>query len=246
MNINFVPEDYIQNNDSRRTNLICIGLLCIILIAIGGAFVAIKMRQRTLNNHEKSLDAEMVKKKEQIKTVEQIQQKRNAMWATATTTLDLIEPLPKSIILSLLTNYLPKDTSLVKIGMIQKEPQPGAQAAPPADKFQAMQDKEKQAGGQKVSKERMYETKMEIEGIAPSDIEVASYIEKLNGSSLLKNVALVESVQMAGKDTKQAGNDDEKKRRFKLTAMLNKDLSLTDNDVELIAYHGNSQTTLDD
>ncbi len=244
MNINFVPDDYIQNNESRRTNLICIGLLCIILIAIGGAFGAIKMRQRTLNNHEKSLDTEMVKKKEQIKTVEQIQQKRNAMWATATTTLDLIEPMPKSIILSLLTNYLPKDTSLMRVAMIQKEPQGGIQA-PAADKFQTLQDKEKQAAAPKPSRERMYETKMEIEGIAPSDIEVASYIEKLSSSTILKNVALVESVQMAI-DPKQQVKSDEKKRKFKLTAMLNKDLSLTDSDVELIAYHGNSQAMLED
>ncbi len=245
MNINFVPEDYIQNNESRRTNLICIGLLCIILIAIGGAFGAIKIRQRALNNHEKSLDADMIKKKEQIKTVEQIQQKRNEMWTTATTTLDLIEPLPKSIILSLLTNYLPKDTTLLRIGMIQKEPAGSAQTPPPADKFQSLQDKEKQATAQKVSRERLYETKMEIEGIAPSDIEVASYIEKLSGSPLLRNVALVESVQMAS-DPKQQTKSNEKNRKFKLTLMLNKDFSLTDKDVELIAYNGNSQTTLED
>ena len=223
------------------TNLICISLLSIILVAVAAAFGAIRMRQHTLNTREASLDADLVKKKEQIKTIEQIQKQRNTMWTTAATTLDLIDPVPKSLLLSLLTNYLPKDISLIRIGLIQKEQQGGVQAKPPADKFQAMQDKEKQTAEQKVSKEKMLETQMEIEGIAPSDIEVASYIEQLSGSALLKNVALVESVQMP----KQSSGD-EKMRRFKLTVMLNKDTALTDKDVELIAYHGNSQTTLND
>jgi hypothetical protein len=245
INVNFIPDDYIQNNESKRTNLICIGLLAIIILAIAGAFGAIKMRQHTLDSRESALDADMIKKKEQIKTVEQIQKRRNAMWATAVTTVDLIEPFPKSILLALLTNNLPKDVSFLRIGLIQKEQAAAAQAKPAADKFQAMQDKEKTAAEQKVSKEKLLASYIEIEGIAPSDIEVASYIEKLSGSFLLKNVALIESVQMPKPEAKKEVTD-EKVRRFKLSAMINREAAITEDQVIQIAYLGTSQTQLKD
>ena len=246
VNINFIPDDYIQNNESRRVNLICITLLSIILVAIGGAFGAIRMRQHTLNTRETAIDAELAKKKEQIKTVDQLQKQRNTMWTTALTTAELIDPVPKSVLLASLTNSLPKGVSLLKLSLIQKEqaakPQ---QTKAPADKYQAMQDKEKSAAAQKVSQEKMLETQISIEGVAPSDIEVASYIEQLSTSALLTDVALVESSQMAKAGAKQ-DTSDEKMRRFKLTASLRKDIQITEKEVKQIVYNSGKETAVND
>jgi hypothetical protein len=46
VNINFVPDDYAQSNESRRTNLIYLVLFAVVMIALGGSFVSIKIRQR--------------------------------------------------------------------------------------------------------------------------------------------------------------------------------------------------------
>ncbi len=62
--------------------------------------------------------------------------------------------------------------------------------------------------------------------MAPSDLQVAAYIERLSTSSLLDNVALVES--------KEYKIEDSTFRRFKLTAMLGKDVHLTKDDVKKI------------
>ncbi len=67
---------------------------------------------------------------------------------------------------------------------------------------------------------------MEIEGIAPSDLQVAAYIEHLSSSALLDNVALVESQE------KKVGEIPF--RQFKLTAMLAKEVHLTKDDVDKI------------
>ncbi|MHC4708512.1 MAG: PilN domain-containing protein, partial [Planctomycetota bacterium] len=69
-----------------------------------------------------------------------------------------------------------------------------------------------------------------IEGTAPSDLQVAAYIERLSISSLLDNVALVES--------KECKIEDDTFRQFKLTAMLRKDVHLTKEDVERIRGKG--------
>jgi len=71
---------------------------------------------------------------------------------------------------------------------------------------------------------------MDIEGIAPSDLQVAAYIERLSNSSLLDNVALVESKEHKIEDTTF--------RRFKLTAMLRKNVHLGNEDIEGIRAGG--------
>ena len=46
LNINFVPDDYVQSGESRRTNLMCLVLVVLVMAALGGSFVTIKIRQR--------------------------------------------------------------------------------------------------------------------------------------------------------------------------------------------------------
>jgi hypothetical protein len=70
------------------------------------------------------------------------------------------------------------------------------------------------------------ETHIDIGGVAPSDLQVAAYIERLDNSTLLNNVALVES--------KEHKTDDGTFRQFKLTAMLRKDVHLSKEDIERI------------
>ena len=246
VNINFIPDDYIRNNESRRINLICIALLSIILVAIMGAFGAIRMRQRTLNIREASIDMDLTKKKGQIKTIDQLQKQRNTMWSTALMTVELIDPVPKSMLLASLTNSLPKGVSFLRLSLIQKEQAANSQQQKnAANKYEAMQDKEKTAAAVRSSKEKMLDTQINIEGVAPSDIEVAAYIEQLSRSALLTDVALVESVQMPNQSSKQDSQEG-KMRRFKLSALLRKDIQITEKDVEQIAYNSGAETALGD
>jgi hypothetical protein len=62
--------------------------------------------------------------------------------------------------------------------------------------------------------------------MSPSDLQVAAYIERLGGSILLTDVALVES--------KEKKVDDTAFRQFKLTAMLRPEVHLTKEDVDEI------------
>ena len=226
VNINFVPDDYIQNNESRRTNLMYLILLVVIMMALGGSFITIKIRQRACATKEKLVNSRMTKMQEAIKQFDDLQVKKRAMMKTALTTAELLEPVPRSILLASLTNNLPAGVSLLKLNMIQKEPKPKPNShAATISKYQAAQV-EKKVAQDKLSPEQLLETLIEIEGMAPSDLQVASYIECLSNSSLLDNVALVES--------KEFKIDDSTFRQFKLTAMLQKNVHLTKNDVETI------------
>jgi Tfp pilus assembly protein PilN len=224
VNINFVPDDYIQNNESKRTNLMYIILLVVVMTALGGSFITIKIRQRACRAKENLINTRMAKMHEAIQQFDDLQVKKRTMMKTALTTAELLEPVPRSILLASLTNNLPSGVSLVNLTLLQKEPKNSNNVAV-SSKYQTAQAGNK-TGSSKLSPEQMLETYIEIEGMAPSDLQVASYIERLSNSTLMNNVALVES--------KEHKINDGTFRQFKLTAMLKNDVRLTKNDVETI------------
>ena len=225
-NINFVPDDYVQNTESSRTNLLYLVLFGVVMIALCGSFMTIKIRQRACGVKEQIVNTKMGKIQEAIKKFEELQTKRGEMMRTALTTSQLIEPVPRSVLLASLTNNLPQGVSLLTLNLIQQESGRSLQSAP-TSKYQAKQAKKTAANSAQVSKERLLETYIDLDGVAPSDLQVADYIGRLGNSSLLDNVALVESKEHEVKDSIMF-------RRFKLTAMLKKEVHLTSQDVKNI------------
>ncbi len=223
VNINFVPDDYVQNTESRRMNLIYIVLLLAVLVALGGSFVTIKIRQRACMVKENLVNQRMAQTQETMKQLDELQAKRREMMKTALTTAELLEPVPRSILLAALTNNLPSGVSLMDLTLMQKEPKNTVQSA--VSKFQATQTGTKEAQ-ERLSIEQLLETHINIEGVATSDLQVAEFIKKLSVSNLLDNVALIESKEFKVEDTTF--------RRFKLTAMLKKEVHLSKDDVESI------------
>ncbi|MEJ2701538.1 MAG: PilN domain-containing protein [Sedimentisphaerales bacterium] len=228
VNVNFVPDDYAQGNECRRTNFMYIVLLAVMMVALGGSYAAIMIRQRTCVASEKDVNQKLAQKQEAIEQFEELQTKRREMMKTALTTAELIEPVPRSIVLASLTNNLPEGVSLSHLSVIQKAPKPGSRAAARTSKYDAQKAKQgsdAQDDGS-TNPEKLLETHIKIGGIAPSDLQVAAYMERLGRSPLMDAVALVES--------KESKLERGTFRQFKLTAMLKKDVHLTKDDVEQI------------
>jgi Tfp pilus assembly protein PilN len=238
ININFVPDDYVRNNESKRTNVIYIFLFVVVMVALSGSFFTIKYRKKMLNDREKTVDSELAQRKGEIEKVQQLQDKRNQMWSRALITAELIEPVSKSLLLASLTNNLPNGVSLLKLNLIQKESEDplrvGASTA--TTKYQSLKNSGAKASVETQSLEKGLETHIDIEGIAPSDLEVAAYIERLGNSMLITNVALVESREFEAKNSKS--KSPQKFRHFKLTAMLNNNVELTSENIKLLSDSG--------
>lgn len=225
-NINFVPDDYIQNNESRRVNFVCVILFVIVMAALIGSFATIKIRQRECLEQEANVNARMSDLQESIRQFEELQIKRKEMMKTALMTAELIEPVPRSIVLAALTNNLPPGASLGTVHLKQ-EIAKGRMNPPSArNHYQAAKDKMKGKQPERLSPERQLETNIDIGGMAPTDLQVAAYIERLALSPLLERVSLVESVE--------ATVDDNVLRNFKLKARLRKEVHLTKDDVARI------------
>jgi hypothetical protein len=232
LNINFVPDDYVQSSESQRTNLIYLVLLAVVMMALGGLFVTIKIRQHVLCHEVARIDAEMAQEEEDLKRLSELQAKQKEMMKTALTTTQLLEPVPRSVLLASLTNSLPIGVSLLRLDMIQKESKQAGSALASTNRYQTAQVN-KTSAQRAGTVEKLSETHIDIGGIAPSDLQVADYIERLSDSILLQNVALVESKEHKIEDTTF--------RQFKLTAMLRSDVQLSADDVdEIRAEHENA------
>jgi hypothetical protein len=223
MNINFVPDDYVQKKESLRANTFYLVLFLIAMSALAGTFAVIKMRQKAALADQVAVSKRMDDAKKTIAQLEELQAKKKQMMKNVLLTAELVEPVPRSILLAALTNNLPAGTSLKVVDIVQQTP---AAAAPAAgqSKYDAAKKASEKTTEPKVSPEMLLETQIAIEGIAPSDIEVAQYIARLTNSILFEKVALVQS--------KESSVETETLREFKLTAMLKKDVRLSEDDIK--------------
>ncbi len=229
-NINFVPDEYVQNSESQRTNLIYLVLLIVVMAGLVGSFASIKVRQRLCTAEEKRVNAKMAQVPEALKQSEELQEKYMGMMKTVLTAAELLEVVPRSTLLASLTNNLPSGASLLKLNLVQKEPKTPRPNSKPNNKYQASQAKKSGLTEPMIPREKTLETHISIEGIAPTDLQVAAYIKRLSSSDLLGNVALVES--------KEQKTDTMVFRQFKLTAMLRKDVNLGEEEIDEIRVKG--------
>jgi Tfp pilus assembly protein PilN len=226
--IDFVPNDYVQQRESSRANLIYLVLFAVMMGAIGLVFSFLKMQQGLVSQQLNAVELQLSSAKEQIVQLEELKKKHKEMMKTMVVTAELIEPIPRSIILADLTNNLPGGVSLLELKM-EEETITRSKAAVPAAAQSKYQKKTQAKTGKKEEsaiQKPIANTTIEMKGIAPSDIEVASYIARLTTSILMKEVALIES--------KEYRIEDATFREFKLEAKLNTDITLTKEDIERI------------
>ena len=228
LNINFVPDDYVQNNRSQRINLIYLGLFAMVMAAMTAFFVSIKLRERTCEAEAKLLSKRISQMQERLKQIDNFQTKRREIMKTALTTMELLEPVPRSVLMALLTNNLPQGVSLAKVKLEQKKVSNNTAKTKSTSKFQkkSTQAKEIPRTQAPLLQQNLRQTKIFLQGIAPSDLQVADYINLLSNSRLLDNVAMVES-----KETKE---DDIILRQFTLTAEVDKEKYITKDDIKQI------------
>lgn len=224
-NVDFVPGDYHQQRESNRANFLYLVLFAILMSAIGVTFSIIKVRQRAVESELRSVQLKMSQAHASIAQLEDLKGKSKTMMKTMVLTAELLEPVPRSVILAALTNNLPGGVSLLEMKLEEKELT--VKAAPvQKSKYKPASPATKVASVAAEPPKTTIETNIEIVGIAPSDIEVANYISRLSNSILLDNVSLVES--------KEHKIDETRFREFKLKTTLKKNMALSKEDMKRI------------
>jgi len=221
--INFVPDDYVQQRRASRANVLYLMLLLAMLGAIGITFGFIKIRQRAVETELTQLNHRMAEAQQQITQLEELKTKSKTMMKTMVMTAELLEPVPRSIILASLTNNLPSGVSLLNFGLEEKE----IQVYKPSPKNTTSSRYNKSTATAAASEpQKTITTDLQIKGIAPSDIQVAGFIANLSNATLFNDVSLVESKEIEIEKIKY--------REFRLKAVIRSDLTLTKEDIDSV------------
>ena len=221
--INFVPDDYVQQRRASRSNVLYLMLLLAMLGAIGITFGFIKMRQRAVQTELAQLNSRMAEAQQQIAQLEELKTKSQTMMKTMVMTAELLEAVPRSIILASLTNNLPSGVSLLDFGLEEKETQIYKSAAKNTTSSRYSKANATAAASEP---QKTVSTNLQIKGIAHSDIQVAGFISRLNDAILFDNVSLVESKEIEIEKIKY--------RQFQLKAVIRPDMALTKENIDEI------------
>ena len=181
------------------------------------------MRQRAVQTELAQLNSRMAEAQQQIAQLEELKTKSQTMMKTMVMTAELLEAVPRSIILASLTNNLPSGVSLLDFRLEEKETQIHKSAA---NNTTSSRYSKANATAAANEPQKTVSTNLQIKGIAPSDIQVAGFISRLNDAILFDNVSLVESKEIEIEKIKY--------RQFQLKAVIRPDLALTKENIDEI------------
>ncbi len=192
---NLLPDDYLHRRLQRRIGLICTGLLAVVLAGVISASIISERNCGAKARLLASVDRQYSDAAQRIAEFQKLQEQKGLMLRKAEMTSSLLERVPRSFLLGIVTNSLPERAAVTTVDLYPKKvivpaaPQPkaapGGKAAP--------------KGKGKPAKPEPAPTVLEIEitGVAQTDVEVAKFIANLAQQEVCESVDLVYSQQKA-------------------------------------------------
>src|SRR5436309_16139947 len=98
--LSFLPDDYLERKQRRRTNAICAVLFCIVISSIGGAFTVTERSMREIEKQASDIDLQYTSAAKRIEQYQQMEEKQQTMQHQAELTASLLEKVPdrKSVV----------------------------------------------------------------------------------------------------------------------------------------------------
>lgn len=198
--INLLPDDYLKRRGQRRSNVVCFGLFAVVVSAVIGANVVTSRSETHTLERRDRVYAEYAKAAKLIEHMQALQTQKALMLKQAELTAALVERMPRSTVLGVISTSCPKGISFDEMTLV-------CQVA--KDKDAATKSDGRRRRGSRLStvsrtvgKAPKIEVKMMITGLAETDSQVARFIANLAGCRpLVKDVSLVFSQEkIVGKE----------------------------------------------
>ncbi len=186
--INLLPDNYIKQRMQRRIDLACLGLFVIVISSVLGAYmVTNSSRQNTLRVLER-VNAEYDDATKLIENMQILEQQKQQMIEKAKATASIVEKVPRSTLLAIITNARPKGTSLLELNLNTKmENLPKKRLGRMSPSGQSILSTASRTAGEV---EPQLVVKITIEGMARTDTQVAKFISNLSANNLVESVDL--------------------------------------------------------
>jgi len=184
--VNLLPEDYIDRQRQKRTNLLC-GILFGVVISgvLAGAAVSERAYRRTreVGDRVNQAYADAGKLIQQLKELERT---RHQLLSKGEMTAGLLERVPRSYLLAVVTNSLPEGSSLIRFDLKTTVTRVPVGGVKPKTRFD-------QAGGtppEPIETETHTDVMMVITGLAATDVEVGGFISAMRQCPLIERAEL--------------------------------------------------------
>jgi len=226
--VDFLPEDYMDKKAQQRTNVICLVLFFLVMAGVAGGVIMTEKRQKNMNDREQLVKRNYVKATESLKQMETLEKKKEQMMKKATISAALMEMVPRSLLIALVTNDLPTGVSLLEYKLkskVIKKKTVRTKSSVRSKNKRRRKTADDQEEAEAFKMPDKMETSIEIEGLANSDLQVADLIANLNQSELFEQVNLLFSEKYEEGDMVL--------RRFRLLILLDPEAKASEEDVAL-------------
>ena len=222
-NMSFVPDEYRNKKKEIRVNTINLALFIVVMAGVVGAFFVTDQNRSKVTEELRQVNMEFRDAAKMLKDLEQLEGKKVLMIRKAQIITELIEKLPRSVLLAELINNMPDSMSLDEIELkTQKKKRRGLSARTAIAKARELQEKKKKKNKKKkgvvVPKLPPQEVMVIVLGIAPTDIDVAQYMSSLNVSDMFTEVNLIFS--------EETELDDQKMRKFRFELLIDENFDV--------------------
>jgi hypothetical protein len=211
--INLLPDDYVQRRRQHRGNMICAVLFGVVIVSICGAAVVSERSTRRTREVSDRMSTAYADAAKLIDEVHQLEKQKANMLDKAKRSASLMERMPRSYLLAMVTNALPEGSSLKSVRMTI---QTIADAEP--EKAKTKSAAVKAAASPKAPKVAVA---LSITGKAATDVQVARFIARMAAHPLTEVVDLSYS-----KESKEL--QDKGAREFQLSVILKPDADVLD------------------
>ena len=185
--INLLPDDYLERRAQRRANLLCLGLFSVVMTGVLTATFVSRQSGRHTEQVRNRVSASYADAAEKIAQLQELESRKRAMCERAEVTASLVERVPRSTLLAIVTNALPSGASLTKIKLNTRVVRP-----------KTAETDAKKSKGAKFDKKKTEEVKpptliveMEVSGLAENGTQVGRFMSNLGRNCLLTGVDLV-------------------------------------------------------
>lgn len=189
--INLLPNDHIERRAIRRANLMCLVLFAIVTTSVLAAALVSEQNSSHTRGIRDRVDAAYADAARMILQMQHLEAQRSRMLHKAELTASLVERVPRSVLLAVITNALPTNCSLLDVDLktariVSTTPSSLAQPGSSRNTMLTTEPRE-------VTKSVKVRVEMEIVGRAGTDVEVARFIANLARNPLMRSVDLVYS-----------------------------------------------------
>jgi Tfp pilus assembly protein PilN len=192
--LNFLPDDFLEHRSRCRANIFCAIVGAGSLLAMGAAFAFVLISMLGMAQLRLLVDQQYQEAVSRIDQLKQLEDQRAGLLRKVELSMSLLDRVPRSHLLARLVNYLPKQTSLMLVLMKAEEVEVKASEAArkAAAKTGAAADTQTPVGVKRGKSDtvKVKQFVFRVDGLAPTDVQVAEYLSRLSSDPLFRDVDL--------------------------------------------------------